>query len=213
MKEEPTEQQEVFRSDSRISSFTIKQQNNRNTVTWSSLCWLLSECRMSARCFYCLYRVFTFYFLPLRIPSEHLWPLTSIMTSTSVTKIGGVVVVTQVIPQDEKSIPLQSPANTAETPPTATQAPPPARKAPPAAPTKMDDMTSIFMKAGPQCLGVRHADDVFNVIYWMSVNEVQLLIWDLLLVLLRVTTRSNHITQTWNTVWFKDVSWPLWLYW
>lgn len=76
------------------------------------------------------------------------------MTSTSVTKIGGVVVVTQVIPQDEKSIPLQSPANTAETPPTATQAPPPARKAPPAAPAKMDDMTSIFMKAGPQCLGV-----------------------------------------------------------
>lgn len=96
------------------------------------------------------------------------------MTSTSVTKIGGVVVVTQVIPQDEKSIPLQSPATSAETPPTVTQAPPPARKA---APPKMDDMTSIFMKAGPQCLGVRHeADGVFNVIYWMSVNVVQLLI-------------------------------------
>ncbi|KAM8734004.1 high affinity immunoglobulin epsilon receptor subunit beta [Acanthopagrus schlegelii] len=76
------------------------------------------------------------------------------MTSTSVTKIGGVVVVTQVIPQDEKSIPLQSAAISAETTPTSTHAPPPVRQAPPAAPTKMDDMTSVFMKAGPQCLGV-----------------------------------------------------------
>ncbi|XP_073341420.1 membrane-spanning 4-domains subfamily A member 4A [Pagrus major] len=73
------------------------------------------------------------------------------MTSTSVTKIGGVVVVTQVIPQEEKSIPLQSAAISAQAPPTATH---PARQAPPPAPTKMDDMTSIFMKAGPQCLGV-----------------------------------------------------------
>ena len=99
------------------------------------------------------------------MPSGPLWPLTSIMTSTSVTKIGGVVVVTQVIPQDEKSIPLHSAATSAETTATSTHAPPPVRQAPPAAPTKMDDMTSVFMKAGPQCLGVRRELMVFLMSY------------------------------------------------
>nr|XP_046256202.1 membrane-spanning 4-domains subfamily A member 4A isoform X2 [Scatophagus argus] len=69
------------------------------------------------------------------------------MASTSVTKIGGVVVVTQVLPQDETSIPLQAAA-------AVTQAPPPAKQAPPSANTKMDDMTAAFLRGEPQSLGV-----------------------------------------------------------
>ncbi|XP_051255359.1 membrane-spanning 4-domains subfamily A member 4A [Dicentrarchus labrax] len=69
------------------------------------------------------------------------------MTSTSITKIGGVVVVTQVIPQDETSIPLQAPPST-------TQAPPPVPRAPSSAPAKMDDMTAAFLRGQPQVLGV-----------------------------------------------------------
>ncbi|XP_041650109.1 membrane-spanning 4-domains subfamily A member 4A [Cheilinus undulatus] len=71
------------------------------------------------------------------------------MTSTSITKVGGVMVVTQVIPQDEKAIPLQDPAaSPARPPPSATLAPP----SPP--PTKMDDMTATFLRGEPQGLGI-----------------------------------------------------------
>lgn len=70
------------------------------------------------------------------------------MTSTSITTVGGVVVVTQVIPKDENTVPLQEVAN-------ATQAPPQDPKAPPTAPAKMDDMTAAFLRGGPQGLGVR----------------------------------------------------------
>lgn len=75
------------------------------------------------------------------------------MTSTSITTIGGVVVVTQVIPQDETSIPLQTAATTTTT----TQAPPPVTQAPPprSAPlTKKDDMTAAFLQGEPQGLGL-----------------------------------------------------------
>lgn len=70
------------------------------------------------------------------------------MTSTSVTRMGGVVVVTQVIPHDEGSIQLQTAAPS-------TQAPPPATQAPPPASTKMDDMKGVFLRGEPQGLGVR----------------------------------------------------------
>nr|XP_046256204.1 membrane-spanning 4-domains subfamily A member 4A isoform X3 [Scatophagus argus] len=83
------------------------------------------------------------------------------MASTSVTKIGGVVVVTQVLPQDETSIPLQAAAAVTQAPPPAKQAPPPAKQAPPqakqgppSANTKMDDMTAAFLRGEPQSLGV-----------------------------------------------------------
>ncbi|CAJ1061243.1 membrane-spanning 4-domains subfamily A member 4A [Xyrichtys novacula] len=71
------------------------------------------------------------------------------MTSTSVTTVGGLVVVTQVIPQSEKAIPLQA-ADTIQAPPPAAPAPP----SQPAAPTKIDDMTATFLRAGPQSLGI-----------------------------------------------------------
>lgn len=70
------------------------------------------------------------------------------MTSTSVTRMGGVVVVTQVIPHDEGSIQLQTAAPS-------TQAPLPATQAPPPATTKMDDMKGVFLRGEPQGLGVR----------------------------------------------------------
>lgn len=83
------------------------------------------------------------------------------MTSTSVTKIGGVVIVTQVIPQEETSIPLESAATAMQAPPHGTQAPFPAtvatlpvKKAPPTPETKMDKMTATFMRGQPQGLGV-----------------------------------------------------------
>lgn len=71
------------------------------------------------------------------------------MTSTSVTKVGGVLVVTQVIPQEESSIPLQAPP---------TQAPP--TQAPPPASAKLDDMTACFLRGEPQGLGVSRSQDV-----------------------------------------------------
>lgn len=69
------------------------------------------------------------------------------MASTSVTTIGGVVVVTQVIPKNEASIPLQNAGRTT------TPAPPPPTKTPPS-PVKMDDMTTTFMRGQPHALGV-----------------------------------------------------------
>ncbi|KAM6910504.1 membrane-spanning 4-domains subfamily A member 4A-like [Xenentodon cancila] len=68
-------------------------------------------------------------------------------TSTSVTTVGGVMIVTQVIPKDGSSIPLQSPASSA---PDTT---PPPGKIPPT-PTKMDSEAGIFLRGEPQGLGV-----------------------------------------------------------
>ncbi|XP_074510514.1 uncharacterized protein LOC141779530 [Sebastes fasciatus] len=71
------------------------------------------------------------------------------MTSTSVTTVGGMVIVTQVIPKEDSSIPLQT--TSADT----RQAPPPASKAPPTAPaSKMDNMTAMFLRGQPHGLGV-----------------------------------------------------------
>ncbi|XP_075934560.1 membrane-spanning 4-domains subfamily A member 4A [Anarhichas minor] len=64
------------------------------------------------------------------------------MTSTSVTTVGGVVVVTQVIPKEETGIQLQT-------------ATPPAAQAPLTSPaSKMDDMTAVFLRGEPRGLGV-----------------------------------------------------------
>ncbi|XP_029957759.1 membrane-spanning 4-domains subfamily A member 4A [Salarias fasciatus] len=68
------------------------------------------------------------------------------MASTSVTKVGGVVVVTQVIPKDEASLQLQAPP--------ADQAPACAPQAPPPEPVKVDDMTAAFLQGQPLVLGV-----------------------------------------------------------
>lgn len=68
------------------------------------------------------------------------------MTSTTVTTVGGVVIVTQVIPQDT-GIPLQTAAPQ--------QAPPLAARAPPTSPaSKMDDMTAVFLRGEPRGLGI-----------------------------------------------------------
>ncbi|KAM3613795.1 uncharacterized protein V6R79_005142 [Siganus canaliculatus] len=71
------------------------------------------------------------------------------MASTSVTKIGGVVVVTQVIPEGDASIPLQS-AAPPQAPPPAAQTPPPSK----ASRAKLDDVTAGFLQGEPQALGV-----------------------------------------------------------
>lgn len=84
------------------------------------------------------------------------------MTSTSVTKVGGVLVVTQVIPQEESSIPLQTPP---------TQPPAPVKQAPPPAFAKVDDMTASFLRGEPQGLGVSRSQ---NGRVW-SVSTVTLL--------------------------------------
>ncbi|XP_047455502.1 membrane-spanning 4-domains subfamily A member 4A-like [Mugil cephalus] len=68
------------------------------------------------------------------------------MASTSVTTLGGVVVVTQVIPKNENSIPLQSPDDVP------LQVPPPVTDAPPS-PPKVDDMTAAFLRGQPHGLG------------------------------------------------------------
>lgn len=74
--------------------------------------------------------------------------------TTSVTKIGGVMVVTQVIAQDDKSIQLQ-PADASQTPAVTVQAPPPAKHSPPPSPPpKVDDTTATFLRGEPQGLGV-----------------------------------------------------------
>lgn len=71
--------------------------------------------------------------------------------TTSMTKVGGVVVITQVIPQDHASIPLQtSPLTT----PTSTPAAPPAKRLPPPASPKLDEFSVAFLQGGPQALGV-----------------------------------------------------------
>lgn len=66
------------------------------------------------------------------------------MASTSITTVGGVVVVTQVIPKDEKSIQLQAPPRPAQAPPQTSKLPP----------TKMDVTMAALMQGGPHVLGV-----------------------------------------------------------
>ncbi|XP_008296858.1 uncharacterized protein LOC103369816 isoform X2 [Stegastes partitus] len=71
--------------------------------------------------------------------------------STSITTVGGMVVVTQVIPKDENFIPLQTPDNgPPKAPPPATKAPPPAKKTP----AKVDNMTTAFLRGAPMNLGI-----------------------------------------------------------
>lgn len=69
------------------------------------------------------------------------------MASTSITTIGGVMVVTQVIPKDDGSIQLQN-ASSSTAP-----APPPVKKTTPI-PVKMDNITVAFMRGQPHALGV-----------------------------------------------------------
>lgn len=72
--------------------------------------------------------------------------------STSLTKVGGLVVITQVIQQDEASIPLDSvPPGFHATPTTAPTTPPARRLLPP---TKLDELNAFFLQGGPQGLGV-----------------------------------------------------------
>ncbi|KAM9701122.1 uncharacterized protein ACNS7B_003185 [Menidia menidia] len=66
------------------------------------------------------------------------------MSSTSVTTVGGVVIVTQVIPKEDASIPMQAP-------PPEQKAPPPLPQAPP---TKAEKRAAIFLRVEPQGLGV-----------------------------------------------------------
>nr|XP_054596785.1 membrane-spanning 4-domains subfamily A member 4A [Nothobranchius furzeri] len=69
------------------------------------------------------------------------------MATTSITTAGGVVIVTQVIPKDDSSIPLQTPANSAsKAPPTDAKTPPP--------PSKEVTKASTFLRGEPHGLGV-----------------------------------------------------------
>ncbi|XP_012713854.2 membrane-spanning 4-domains subfamily A member 4A [Fundulus heteroclitus] len=69
------------------------------------------------------------------------------MTSTSVTTVGGVTIITQVIPKDDASIPLQTPAS-----PTA-RALNPVPKTPPH-PSEKGSKETTFLRGEPQGLGV-----------------------------------------------------------
>lgn len=62
------------------------------------------------------------------------------------------MVITQVIPQDESSIPLHGVPHGSQATPTAPPAPPPARR--PLPPTKLDELSASFLQGGPQGLGV-----------------------------------------------------------
>ncbi|XP_022072307.2 membrane-spanning 4-domains subfamily A member 4A [Acanthochromis polyacanthus] len=73
------------------------------------------------------------------------------MASTSIATVGEMVVVTQVFPKDEKSVPLQTPADAQlKAPPSAVKTPPPAKKNP----AKVDDMTTAFLRGEPLSLGI-----------------------------------------------------------
>ncbi|KAM9852747.1 membrane-spanning 4-domains subfamily A member 4A [Aulostomus maculatus] len=80
---------------------------------------------------------------PRRFSIELLRPLTFVMASSSITTVGGLVIVTQVISPDENAFPLQA----ADIKP---QAPPPA----PASPTKTGKRTATNLWVEPQVLGV-----------------------------------------------------------
>ncbi|XP_056236888.1 membrane-spanning 4-domains subfamily A member 4D [Seriola aureovittata] len=67
------------------------------------------------------------------------------MISSSITRGGGVVVVTQVIPEGENSVLFQTPAAA-----TAQQAPPTS----PTSAAKVDNMTATFLRGQPHGLGV-----------------------------------------------------------
>lgn len=69
------------------------------------------------------------------------------MTSTSVTTVGGVMIVTQVIPKDDLSIPLQTPADSAA------QVPQPVVQTMPQV-SKTDSKENIFLRGEPLGLGV-----------------------------------------------------------
>ncbi|XP_043969680.1 membrane-spanning 4-domains subfamily A member 4A-like isoform X1 [Gambusia affinis] len=69
------------------------------------------------------------------------------MASTSVTTVGGVVIVTQVIPKDDFSVPLETPADPA------VQAAQPVVKTP-LGPSKEDAKESVFLRGEPLGLGV-----------------------------------------------------------
>ncbi|KAF3692470.1 Membrane-spanning 4-domains subfamily A member 4A [Channa argus] len=72
------------------------------------------------------------------------------MTSTSITKVGGITIVTQVIPQEEASIQLQSAATTKQLPAPATNAAAPA----PSFAAEKDGIRASFLLGGPQGLGI-----------------------------------------------------------
>ncbi|CAN9514458.1 unnamed protein product [Ophioblennius macclurei] len=75
------------------------------------------------------------------------------MASTSVTTVGGVVIVTQVIPKDEYSFQLNAPPSD-DTPRVAVSPPSSAVAPPPETPVKVDEMTATFLRGQPLALGV-----------------------------------------------------------
>ncbi|XP_041842945.1 membrane-spanning 4-domains subfamily A member 4A-like [Melanotaenia boesemani] len=76
------------------------------------------------------------------------------MASTSVTTVGGVMIVTQVIPKGDSSIPLESVAASVEqTPPPVMKTTPPATVTPSTS-TKTDTEAASPLQVEPQCLGV-----------------------------------------------------------
>lgn len=116
-------------------------------------------------------------------PSELLWPLTFIMASTSITTIGGVMVVTQVIPKDDGSIQLQN-ASSSTAP-----APPPVKKTTPI-PVKMNDITVAFMRGQPHALGVS--------------------VWTLTIIFIATKHRHKHVftVRATYTSWWCHHLWP-----
>lgn len=85
------------------------------------------------------------------------------MASSTVTRVGGVVIVTQVIPQSEQNaVALKDTPKAPEATTTDTQAPPTdmheapssVTEAPPPTPEKMDAMTTTFLKGEPVIMGV-----------------------------------------------------------
>lgn len=108
----------------------------------------------SASCEWSLFTNVTSPFL-ITLEVSHVFfqffPFGRSIMATSMTKVGGVVVITQVIHQDQASIPLQtSPQAT----PTSTPVAPPVKRLPPPAPAKLDELSLAFLRGGPQALGV-----------------------------------------------------------
>ncbi|KAJ0000646.1 hypothetical protein NQD34_012488 [Periophthalmus magnuspinnatus] len=77
------------------------------------------------------------------------------MASSSITKLGGVIVVTQVIPQDEKNgVALKDTPSPDPATPTDAQAPPTSTEVPQSTLKKMDKMTAEFLLGEPIIMGV-----------------------------------------------------------
>lgn len=74
--------------------------------------------------------------------------MTCVMASSSITTVGGLVIVTQVIPQDETALPLQTAGTCQQAPPQSAWTPTPP------SPNKMDDMAATYLQGEPQGLGV-----------------------------------------------------------